>query len=78
METPESTNYQKVVELFQMEFWDGWIAKKATCRAVVMTSKVRCNLWVIIIVVFFWNTVAAILNRCLWASINLDNVPCGF
>ena len=78
IETLETSNWRKVVELIHTAFRDGRLAEEATWQALVLIPKGGGDFYIIGLVEVLCKTVAAILNCHLGAAINLHNMLHGF
>lgn len=78
METLDSTNWMKVVDLVQITFRDGLISEKPTWQATVLIPKEGGEFQGIGLVEVLWKMVAAFLKRQLGVSITLHDFLNGF
>ena len=72
-ERTESDNWTRFVDLVQLSFWEGKLAKEATWQAVVLIPKGKKDYRGIDLVEVMWKVVAAILNRQLTVFITYHN-----
>ena len=66
---PTETHWERLGELIQTAFWEGYVAEEAMWQAVVLIPKGKKDYRVIGLVEVMWKVVAAILNCRLTASI---------
>ena len=73
-DTPDTSNWQKVVRLIQTDFCDSQMAEQANWQVVVLNMKGGGKLFVIVLVEVLWKMVAVIINCRLGDSITLHDV----
>ena len=77
--TPDSTNWKKVVSIVQAEFRNGTLAEESTWQTVLMISRVaRGDFRGIGLVKVLWKAVTSLLNCWLVEAINFHDVLHGF
>ena len=84
VEERDLTKWEKVVELVQLAFRDGFIAEEAAWQAVVLIPKGGGDYCGIGLLEVIWKVVAVILNFCFTAAITYHDflhrfrAGCGF
>ena len=77
-ETEEADNWEMVMDLVQLAFWEGDLTEEATWQVVVLIPKGKEDYQGIGLAEVMWKVVAAILNCLLTASITFHNFLHGF
>ena len=76
--SPDATNWQKVVAILQTAFPEGTLAKECTWNTGVLITKGKRDLRGIRLVKFFWKAVASLLKIWLTESIIYHHTIHGF
>ena len=77
-DSPESTNWKKVVAIVQAELWDGTMVKECTCQTVVLIPKSKRSFRGVELVEVLWKTLARLMNHQLTSSITFHYILQGF
>ena len=67
--TEAEVHWERVVELIQTAFWDGYLAEEATWQALVLIPKGKGDYRGIGLVEVMWKVEAVVLNSRLTSSI---------
>ena len=74
-DSPDTTNWLKVVAIMQAEFQDGTLVKEYMWHTVVLILKGKGGFWGIGLVEVLWKAIASLINLRLMAAISFhDNL----
>ena len=68
--SPDATNWLKVVSVVQSAFQDGTLAEECTCKTVILIPKCKGGLWGIGLIEVLWKEILSLLNRWLVVEIS--------
>ena len=77
-DSPDATNWLKVVAILQEVFQDGTLAEECTCEIVVLIPKRKGGFWGIGFIEVLWKAIASLLNCRLTAVISFHDTLHGF
>ena len=76
--SPDATNWLKVVAIVQAAFQDGTLAEELTWQTVILIPKGKGDFRGVVLVKVLWKTIVSLLNCRLTSAISFHDTLHGF